>query len=37
MNAFPWKPLRNRALRQAREWLLEHLERTEGLAAIYPP
>ena len=32
----PWKPLRQRALRQAREWLLEHLERTEGLAAIYP-
>src|SRR5215472_13616563 len=32
----PWKPLRQRALRQAREWLLAHLERTEGLAAIYP-
>jgi squalene-hopene/tetraprenyl-beta-curcumene cyclase len=32
----PWKPLRQRALRQAREWLLEHLERTDGLAAIYP-
>jgi squalene-hopene/tetraprenyl-beta-curcumene cyclase len=32
----PWKPLRQRALRQAKEWLLEHLERTEGLAAIYP-
>jgi squalene-hopene/tetraprenyl-beta-curcumene cyclase len=32
----PWKPLRRRALRQAREWLLEHIERTEGLAAIYP-
>jgi squalene-hopene/tetraprenyl-beta-curcumene cyclase len=32
----PWKPLRQRALRQAREWMLEHLERTEGLAAIYP-
>jgi len=32
----PWKPLRQRALRQAREWLLDHLERTEGLAAIYP-
>ncbi len=32
----PWKPLRQRALRQAREWLLEHLERSEGLAAIYP-
>ncbi|MBZ5662774.1 MAG: squalene--hopene cyclase [Acidobacteriia bacterium] len=32
----PWKPLRQRALRQARVWMLEHLERTEGLAAIYP-
>ena len=32
----PWKPLRKRALGQAREWLFEHLERSEGLAAIYP-
>jgi squalene-hopene/tetraprenyl-beta-curcumene cyclase len=32
----PWKPLRQRALREAKSWLLEHLERTEGLAAIYP-
>lgn len=32
----PWKPLRQRALRQAHEWLVEHLERSEGLAAIYP-
>ena len=32
----PWKPLRQRALRQASEWMLEHLERSEGLAAIYP-
>ncbi|MGO8786615.1 MAG: squalene--hopene cyclase [Terriglobia bacterium] len=32
----PWKPLRKRALRKAQEWLLEHLERTEGLGAIYP-
>jgi squalene-hopene/tetraprenyl-beta-curcumene cyclase len=32
----PWKPLRQRALRQARSWMLEHLERSEGLAAIYP-
>jgi squalene-hopene/tetraprenyl-beta-curcumene cyclase len=32
----PWKPLRKRALRQAQDWLLEHLERSEGLAAIYP-
>lgn len=32
----PWKPLRKRALRRAKEWLLEHLERSEGLGAIYP-
>jgi len=32
----PWKPLRRRALRQAEKWLLEHLERSEGLGAIYP-
>lgn len=32
----PWQPLRKRALRQAREWLLAHLERSDGLAAIYP-
>ena len=32
----PWKPLRQRALRNAREWMLDHLERSEGLAAIYP-
>ena len=28
--------MRQRALRQAREWMFEHLERSEGLAAIYP-
>src|SRR6201984_3247796 len=32
----PWKPLRQRALREAKAWVLEHLERSEGLAAIYP-
>jgi squalene-hopene/tetraprenyl-beta-curcumene cyclase len=32
----PWKPLRGRAMTQARSWLLEHLERSEGLATIYP-
>ncbi len=32
----PWKPLRERALRQARSWLIEHLERSDGLGAIYP-
>ena len=33
---FPWKPLRKRALNQAKQWMLAHIERTEGLAAIYP-
>jgi squalene-hopene/tetraprenyl-beta-curcumene cyclase len=32
----PWKPLRQLALRRAKQWLLEHLERSEGLGAIYP-
>ena len=32
----PWKPLRQRAIREAKGWMLEHIERTEGLAAIYP-
>ena len=32
----PWKPLRQRALNQARQWMLQHIERTEGLAGIYP-
>jgi len=32
----PWKPLRQRALREAKAWVLEHIERTDGLAAIYP-
>ena len=31
-----WKPLRERSLHKARTWLLEHLERSEGLGAIYP-
>src|SRR6185436_15613864 len=30
----PWKPGRRRALRLAEQWLLEHLERSDGLAAI---
>ena len=32
----PWKPFRRRALREAKNWMLNHIERTEGLAAIYP-
>jgi squalene-hopene/tetraprenyl-beta-curcumene cyclase len=31
-----WKPLRRQSLRLAERWLLEHLERSDGLAAIYP-
>lgn len=34
--SLPWKPFRSRALRRASRWLLEHLERSEGLGAIYP-
>ncbi|HEY2379581.1 MAG TPA: squalene--hopene cyclase [Terriglobia bacterium] len=32
----PWKPGRERAVKRAADWMLEHLERSEGLAAIYP-
>jgi squalene-hopene/tetraprenyl-beta-curcumene cyclase len=32
----PVKFLRRRALAAAERWMLEHLERSEGLAAIYP-
>jgi squalene-hopene/tetraprenyl-beta-curcumene cyclase len=32
----PWKPLRKKALNEAKTWMLDHIERTEGLAAIYP-
>lgn len=32
----PWKPFRRRAIREAKSWMLEHIERTDGLAAIYP-
>ena len=32
----PWKPLRQRALREAKQWMVKHMERSEGVAAIYP-
>lgn len=35
-NRLPWKPLHKRAVRAAARWLLEHLERSDGLGAIYP-
>jgi squalene-hopene/tetraprenyl-beta-curcumene cyclase len=34
--SLPWKPFRNLAIRQARRWILQHLERSDGLGAIYP-
>lgn len=30
-------PLRQRALNAARDWMLAHFERSDGLAAIFPP
>src|SRR5215813_13267598 len=32
----PWKPGRERAVQRASQWMLEHLDRSDGLAAIYP-
>jgi squalene-hopene/tetraprenyl-beta-curcumene cyclase len=32
----PWKPGRKRAVKLAADWMIGHLERSEGLAAIYP-
>jgi squalene-hopene/tetraprenyl-beta-curcumene cyclase len=32
----PWKPFRRRAMEKAQQWLLEHVERSEGLATIIP-
>lgn len=34
---FPVKPLRRRALREAEEWILAHLEKSDGVGAIFPP
>lgn len=32
----PWKPLRKRALEHAKKWMLDRLERSDGLGTIYP-
>ncbi|MBI1884616.1 MAG: squalene--hopene cyclase [Chlamydiae bacterium] len=32
----PWKPFRKWAIRKATYWMLERLEKSDGLAAIYP-
>ena len=35
-DAARWRPFRKRSLALARKWMLERLERSEGLATIYP-
>ncbi|WLD11924.1 terpene cyclase/mutase family protein [Planctellipticum variicoloris] len=32
-----WKPLRKRALQQCEQWIVERLEGSDGLGAIFPP
>jgi squalene-hopene/tetraprenyl-beta-curcumene cyclase len=32
----PWRPFRKLAMERARTWMLERLERSEGLGTIYP-
>ncbi len=34
--ALPWKPFRKAAMARSQQWLIDHLERTEGLGAIFP-
>jgi squalene-hopene/tetraprenyl-beta-curcumene cyclase len=36
MERLPWKMLREKSVAAAEKWMLEHLERSDGLAAIYP-
>src|SRR4051812_26877321 len=33
----PIRSLRNRAMKEAEQWLLDHLDGSEGLGAIFPP
>ena len=33
----PFSPLRRRALERAREWIVQRLDRSDGLGAIFPP
>jgi squalene-hopene/tetraprenyl-beta-curcumene cyclase len=32
----PWKPLRKTAIKRAHQWMIERLDRAEGLGTIYP-
>ncbi|MCC6487700.1 MAG: squalene--hopene cyclase [Candidatus Hydrogenedentes bacterium] len=31
------KPLREKALRECKDWMLQHFERSDGIGAIFPP
>ncbi len=35
--AIPFKPLRKRAMQRSIDWTVEHLEKSGGLGAIFPP
>ena len=37
VEALPIKPLRRRALKKATQWIEEHLDKSAGLGAIFPP
>jgi squalene-hopene/tetraprenyl-beta-curcumene cyclase len=37
IEAVPIKPLRRRALRKATQWIVDHLDKSGGLGAIFPP
>jgi squalene-hopene/tetraprenyl-beta-curcumene cyclase len=37
LDKVPWKPLRKTALRRVEAWVLDHLRKSDGVAAIFPP
>jgi squalene-hopene/tetraprenyl-beta-curcumene cyclase len=37
VEAIPLKPFRRRALRKAAQWIVDHLDKSDGLGAIFPP
>ena len=37
IEAIPVKPFRHRALKKATQWVVDHLDKSDGLGAIFPP
>src|SRR5262249_53983772 len=37
LDTLDWRPFRRQGLKQAEAWILERLEKSDGLAAIFPP